>query len=57
MMSGSSRELADTVVDALVEAGSDTVFGLPGGGANLEVIGAVERAGLRFVLVHGEAAA
>jgi acetolactate synthase I/II/III large subunit len=30
---------------------------VPGGGNNLEVVGACERAGLRFVLVHGETAA
>ena len=30
---------------------------MPGGGNNLEVAGACERAGLRFVLVHGETAA
>lgn len=30
---------------------------MPGGGNNLEVVGACERAGLRFVLVHGETAA
>jgi acetolactate synthase-1/2/3 large subunit len=33
------------------------VYGVPGGGNNLEVVGACERAGMRFVLVHGETAA
>ena len=30
---------------------------MPGGGNNLEVVGACERAGLRFVLAHGESSA
>jgi acetolactate synthase I/II/III large subunit len=30
---------------------------VPGGGNNLEVVGACERAGLRFVLAHGESSA
>ena len=30
---------------------------MPGGGSNLDVVGAAERAGLRFVLTHGETAA
>ena len=30
---------------------------MPGGGNNLELIGACERAGLRFVLAHGESSA
>lgn len=33
------------------------VFGLPGGGPNLDVIGAAEAAGMRFVLAHAESAA
>lgn len=33
------------------------MFGLPGGGPNLDVVGAAQREGLRFVLAHGEAAA
>ncbi len=48
---------ADALARAVKDVGADTVFGLPGGGPNLEVIGAVERAGLRFVLAHGETAA
>ncbi len=42
---------------ALADAGATTVFGMPGGGANLEVVGAAAEAGLRFVLAHGETAA
>ena len=33
------------------------MFGLPGGGPNLDVVGAVGTVGLRFVLTHGETAA
>ncbi len=33
---------------------SDTLFGVPGGGANLDVVGATTEAGMRFVLAHGE---
>jgi acetolactate synthase-1/2/3 large subunit len=40
-----------------VSAGTELVFGVPGGGSNLDVIGAVEAAGCRFVLAHGETAA
>jgi acetolactate synthase I/II/III large subunit len=49
--------LAQVVARGLAEAGTDVLFGLPGGGSNLEVIGAAETAGLTFVLTHGESAA
>lgn len=42
---------------ALAAAGTRVVFGLPGGGPNLDVIGAAAAAGLRFVLAHTETAA
>jgi acetolactate synthase I/II/III large subunit len=47
---------AETLVDAIRRGGADTVFGMPGGGPNLALIGAAEAAGLRFVLSHGETA-
>jgi acetolactate synthase-1/2/3 large subunit len=47
-------KLAETIVDAVGRHGADTVFGVPGGGPNLAMIGAAEAAGLRFVLSHGE---
>lgn len=47
-------ELSTVLANALAESGSDTVFGLPGGGNNLDFIGAAESAGLRFVLAHAE---
>ncbi len=52
-----STELSAAVADALAKAGGDTVFGLPGGGNNLDTIGAAEAAGMRFVLAHAEAPA
>ena len=33
------------------------MFGLPGGGPNLDVVGAALAEGIRFVLAHGETAA
>jgi acetolactate synthase I/II/III large subunit len=48
--------VADTLIGALVRAGGDTLFGVPGGGPNLELIGAAQSAGMRFVLHHGETA-
>ena len=33
------------------------MFGVPGGGPNLDVVGAAAAAGLRFILAHGETAA
>jgi acetolactate synthase I/II/III large subunit len=48
---------AAEIVTALARAGTRVLFGLPGGGPNLDVVGAAAVAGLRFVLTHGEAAA
>jgi acetolactate synthase I/II/III large subunit len=48
---------ADAIVRALAEAGTRLMFGVPGGGPNLEVVGAAAAAGLRFILAHGETAA
>ena len=45
------------IARGLADAGTRVVYGVPGGGNNLEVVGACERAGLRFVLAHGENAA
>ncbi len=49
--------MADDLVSALAAARTNMIFGLPGGGSNLDVVGAAEQAGLRFVLTHTEAAA
>jgi len=48
---------AAAIVGALSDAGTRLVFGMPGGGPNLDVVGAAAQAGLRFVLAHGETAA
>src|SRR5262245_5102761 len=48
---------AGAIVAALARAGTRLVFGVPGGGPNLDVVGAAEAAGLRFALAHGETAA
>ena len=42
---------------ALAGAGTRVMFGVPGGGPNLDVVGAAAAAGLRFVLTHTENAA
>jgi acetolactate synthase I/II/III large subunit len=52
-----AAELARVAAGALAAAGSAILFGVPGGGVNLDVIGAAEAAGLRFVLTHSESAA
>lgn len=49
-----STELSTAIVAELAAANADTVFGIPGGGNNLDFIGAAEAAGLRFVLAHAE---
>jgi acetolactate synthase I/II/III large subunit len=48
---------ATAIVAALAGAGTRVVFGVPGGGPNLDVVGAAGAAGLRFVLTHTETAA
>jgi acetolactate synthase I/II/III large subunit len=50
-------ELASITAKSLVAAGAKLLVGLPGGGNNLELVGAAEVAGIRFVLTHTEAAA
>ena len=46
--------LAEELIAAVRLHGADTVFGVPGGGANLDLVGAANAAGLRFVLAHAE---
>jgi acetolactate synthase I/II/III large subunit len=48
--------VADTIATHLVQAGVETVFGLPGG-ENVHLMEALRRAGLRFVLVRNESSA
>ncbi len=52
-----SDRLATVLAQGVRDRGADVVFGFPGGGPNLEVVGAVGDAGLRFVLTHGETTA
>ncbi len=52
-----SADPASAVVAALAGAGTRLMFGVPGGGPNLDVVGAAAAAGLRFVLARGETAA
>jgi acetolactate synthase I/II/III large subunit len=52
-----ARRAAAEIVSALCQAGTRLVFGVPGGGPNLDAVGAATEAGLRFVLAHGETAA
>lgn len=56
-MHRSSAQMASDLVSSLASAGAKLLFGIPGGGSNLDVVGAAERAGLRFVLAHTETAA
>jgi len=46
--------VADYLIDRMREAGVRTLFGLPGGGGNLDLIQAAGRAGLPFVLTTTE---
>jgi acetolactate synthase-1/2/3 large subunit len=54
---GESAGIAAGIATAMSEAGTDVLFGVPGGGSNLDLVGAVQRLGGRFVLGHGETAA
>jgi acetolactate synthase-1/2/3 large subunit len=47
----------DRLAAELAGTGARAAFGVPGGGANLDMVGALQRHGLRFVLAHGETAA
>ncbi|HTM31753.1 MAG TPA: thiamine pyrophosphate-binding protein [Vicinamibacterales bacterium] len=46
--------VAELLVAGLKGAGTRAIFGMPGGGSNLDVIDAARRAGLRFVLSQTE---
>jgi acetolactate synthase I/II/III large subunit len=52
-----SQAVAAAIAGALQRAGTRLMFGVPGGGPNLDVVGAAADAGLRFVLAHGETSA
>ena len=48
--------VADLIVSALRDAGVRTLFGVPGGGSNLDLIDAAGRSDLPFVLTATETA-
>src|SRR5687768_6701793 len=48
--------VGDLIVSRLSAAGVRTLFGVPGGGSNLDLIAAAGRAGLPFVLTATETA-
>ncbi|MHB1164125.1 MAG: thiamine pyrophosphate-binding protein [Candidatus Nanopelagicales bacterium] len=52
-----SRDLASALARGLQRAGATTIFGVPGGGPNLDMIGAAQELGIDFVLAHNETAA
>src|SRR5262249_59077384 len=54
--SGTMTSIADLIVSRLRQAGVTALFGMPGGGSNLDLIEAAGRAGLPFVLTHSETA-
>lgn len=56
-MGGKTRDVSDALAAQLRAAGTRLLFGVPGGGANLEVVGAAADAGIGFVLAHDETAA
>lgn len=52
-----AKDMALTLAAALRTHGADIAFGVPGGGPNLDMIGAMTESGIRFVLAHGETSA
>lgn len=50
-------DAADIIAESLAQAGAEVAFGVPGGGPNLDVVGALTNTGIRFVLAHAETAA
>src|SRR3954451_15029989 len=51
------REVATALAEGLSAAGVRMLFGVPGGGPNLDMIGAAAERDIDFVLTHGETAA
>ena len=52
-----AERLAASFARSLWDAGTRLLYGVPGGGNNLDLIGACEEIGIRFVLTHAETAA
>lgn len=61
MASGAARggraTVAETIADVLAAHGVKRIFGVPGGGSNLEIIDACAARGVAFVLAHTETGA
>ena len=55
-MTAANLDPSVAIVSGLQGAGTGVVFGVPGGGANLDVVGAAIDHGLSFVLCHQETA-
>jgi len=53
----SRQMIAEQIVGAAARVGSAWAFGVPGGGSNLDIAGACDRHGIRFILTHTETAA
>src|SRR5437879_13522726 len=49
--------VADVLIEGLCRAGVQRLFGVPGGGSNLELLESARGQGLPFVLCHQESAA
>jgi acetolactate synthase-1/2/3 large subunit len=49
--------MAKDLVSPWRDAGTSLVFGVPGGGSNLDIVGTADECGMRFVLTHTETAA
>ena len=54
MSETASRTVARAIARSLSEAGTRALFGVPGGGANLDMVGAGVEAGMQSVLAHAE---
>src|SRR5512144_390943 len=53
----SMTTVADRIVQRLLDAGVGAMFGMPGGGSNLDLIDAAKRRGLPFILTATETGA
>ena len=49
--------LSGVAMSQLAAAGADLMFGVPGGGPNIDMIGKGAEVGIRFILTHAETAA
>ncbi len=56
-MSGRRDTVADVIAADLRDRGVERIFGVPGGGSNLEIIDACAARGIDYVLAHTETAA